>query len=64
MDEEKPRQESELCDGEVRGVGSLQTLVAVDADAHVGFLNHGDVIGPVANRETNFVCVFLNLRKN
>ena len=64
MDEKEPRQESELRDSKVGRVGGLQPLVAVDADTHVGFLNHGDVIGSVADRETDSFGVFLNLRRN
>ena len=50
-----------LCDGEVRGVGRLQALVAGDADADVGFLDHGHVVGAVADGQADVARVRLDL---
>jgi len=51
VDEEEPPQEPELGDGVIRGPDRLQTLLAADAHANVGSLDHSNVVGPVANRE-------------
>ena len=47
VNKEEPRQEPELGDGEVGTVDSLHSFVSGDAHTHVGFLNHGHVIGPI-----------------
>ena len=39
----------------------MQSLVARDADADVGFLDHGDVVGAVTDRQTDVLRVGLNL---
>ena len=50
-----------LCDGEVRGVGRLQALVAGDADPDIGFLDHGHVVGAVADGQADVARVRLDL---
>lgn len=51
MHEHEPAQEAELRDGKVRGVRRLEPLLAADADADLGALDHPDVVGAVADRE-------------
>lgn len=58
--ENKKAQVFELCNGIVGRIDCLHALLALDADAHVCLLNHGHVVGPVANgqrscrRDTHF----------
>jgi hypothetical protein len=47
--EQQAREEAELGDGKVRVVHSLAALLAGNADANVSRLQHGHVIGAVAN---------------
>ncbi len=42
-------QEAELTDGVVGCGQGLSALASVDAHAHVSRLDHGDIVGPVAN---------------
>jgi hypothetical protein len=51
MREQQDRQVSELCDGVVGRIDCLHTLLAADANADVGFLDHRHVVGAVSNGE-------------
>ena len=42
-------QEAELADGKVAAVGGLPTLLAHDAHANGGLLDHGHVVGAIAD---------------
>lgn len=50
----------DLRDGVVRVVGGLHALVPADAHAHVGRLDHPDVVGAVPNGERDGVHPLLN----
>ena len=47
--EEQGHEEAELTDGHVAGLHGLVALLAADADAHVRALDHGHVVGAVAD---------------
>ena len=55
MDEDQPLQEAELADGVVGRHDGLPTFLAGDADADVGLLDHGHVVGAVADRQRHDV---------
>ena len=50
MDEERPPQVAKLREREVGGACRVSTLLAVDAEANVSLLDHGYVVGTVADR--------------
>ena len=52
MPEEEPAQILELSDGEVRKGARLSPLFSRDSDANVRSLNHIDVVGTIANRQS------------
>ena len=52
VDEEEAAEEAELADREIGVIHRLHPLLANDADADVPRLDHRDVVGAVANRET------------
>ena len=53
MHKQQPLQEAELRDGVVGRVHRLSTFFTRDTDTDVGGLNHGDVVGTVADGETH-----------
>ena len=55
VDKQQPGEEPELGDGKVGRVCCLQPLVAGYADADVGLLDHGDVVGAVADGQRDLV---------
>ena len=60
VDKQQPGEEPELGDGKVGRVCGLQPLVSGDADADVGLLDHGDVVGAVADGERDGVPALLH----
>ena len=55
VDKQQPGEEPELGDGKVGRVGGLQPLVAGDADADVGLLDHCDVVSTVADGQRDLM---------
>ena len=55
VDKQQPGEEPELGDGKVGRVCGLQPLVSGDADADVGLLDHGDVVGAVADGQRDLM---------
>lgn len=51
VDEDEFREEAELREGVVRGPGGLEALLAHDAHAHIGLLDHAHVIAAVTDRQ-------------
>ena len=49
VDEKEATEEAELSDGIIRSAGRLQALHSRDADSDMGFLDHGHVVGTVAD---------------
>lgn len=49
MPDEQFRQMAELFDGEIRCETGLSTFFANNTHAHIGGLNHGDIIATIAN---------------
>lgn len=47
MREQQRRDESELRDGKVRGVGSVAAFASTDSHAHSTLMDHAHVIGAV-----------------
>ena len=60
VDKQQPGEEPELGDGKVGRVCGLQPLVSGDADADVGRLYHGHVVGTVANGQRVHLEVLLD----
>jgi hypothetical protein len=51
MHQQQPPQVRELADGVVGRTHGLHSLAPRHTDAHVGLLNHGDVVGAIADGE-------------
>ena len=48
--EQKASSVFELAEGEVGAASGVSALLAVNAEADMGFLDHGDVVGAVSDR--------------
>lgn len=53
VDEKQLPQVAELGDGDVGGPGSLESFNTRDTNADVSSLDHGDIVGTVADCEQN-----------
>ncbi|RDA96026.1 hypothetical protein CP533_5785 [Ophiocordyceps camponoti-saundersi (nom. inval.)] len=62
VDEDEPLKEAELGDGVVGHARRLETLLAGDADADVALLDHGEVVGAVADGQRQAAPVFVLVR--
>jgi len=51
MNQQQPLEESELCNGIIRRVDSLETLFTRNADANVSRLDHANIIGTISDGE-------------
>jgi len=60
VNEQQLLEEAELADGDVGRARRLQTLVARDADANMGSLNHRHIVGAVSNGEQDGLEVLLD----
>lgn len=63
MDEQKPSKESELAKSVVGRHGSLGALETIETDANVRLLDHGDVVGSIANRQRHRIAAFFDLKR-
>jgi hypothetical protein len=51
MDEKEFAEVAELANGNISTSSGLETLNTTDTDTDMGGLNHGDVVGAIANCE-------------
>jgi hypothetical protein len=60
MHKDQALEEPELAYSIVGGHSRLSTFFTNDTNPDVGFLNHGDIIGPISNRESHDIQAILD----
>lgn len=63
MDEQEASKKSELAKSVVGRHCSLRALKTIETDANVRLLDHGDVVGSIANRQRHRIAAFFDLER-